>query len=397
MVTGLINRLTGSKPAQRTSEPQSAPKSRAARSIKDVQAEVDTQKLHAKEIQAPKFTKIKADDKSQEKEIQAILKRFKVDSDEYHGAALSEDGKTLVVSHDGITTLKENFGGTSSVSRFANKIFKAFSGVDRSIAAAKYREFFNNYKPDNKDVSMVHEPIKHLFKGLSSNHYHGVSIFHKDEKTGKFLKTPSAVSIIDSYKFIYEEHKKNNDIPADWKDHVEMFDNAYALDKTIPLDMEKAKDFNGIYREIAEGLYAAQGYSFLTIPGQVNKTLNSSSDSLNYVEMPWHRVHQSSDKSWRVMASKKDFDTEMIEDTKDKELYQSKIDDSEHSNITIVRPVDQAEKFVEPFIGSLEPWSQMYSGNTLRAKNKDDQKLTDLARSVNEKYIETYNADFLSA
>jgi hypothetical protein len=392
MINSVLEKLSPTKKADATKKEADA---QAAKAKKEEPAKVDKEKLHAKEIEAPKFKKIEAGDKDLEKEVQAILKRYKTGSDKYHGAAISEDGKSLVVSHDGTTTLKENFGGSTGLARFANKIFKIFSKVDRAVATAKYQEFFNNYDPENKDVSMVHEPIKHLYKGLSSNHYHGVSIFHKDEKTGKFLKTPSAVSIIDSYKFIYDEHKKNNDVPADWKDNVEMFDDGYALDKTIPIDMEKAKDFNVIYRELAEGLYAAQGFSFLTIPGQVNKTLNSSSKELNYVEMPWHRVHQKADKSWRVMANKKKFDPEMIDDEKDRKLYESRIDDSEFSNITIVRPVDQAEKYVEPFIGSLENWSQMYSGNTLRANKKDDQKVVDLARGICEKYIETYNADFL--
>jgi hypothetical protein len=396
MVTGLLNRLTGSEPAKKAESPTAAPKSRASRSITKTETEVDQEKLHAKEIQAPKFKKISANDKDLEKEVQAILKRYKVDSDKYHGAALSTDGKSLVLSHDGKTTLKENFGGTSSIGRFASKIFKAFSGVDRSIATPKYKEFFNNYNPDDKDVSMVMEPISHLFKGLSTDHYHGVTIFHKDEKTGKFSKTPSAVSIIDSYKFIFEEHEKGNEMPPQVKAHKEAFEDAFALDKTIPIDMERAKDFNGIYREIAEGLYAAQGYSFLTIPGQVNKTLNSNSDDLNFVELPWHRVQQSADKKWRVLTNKKEFDSEIL-DKKDRELYESRIIDSEHSNITIVRPKDQEKEAIHPFIGYMENWSQMYSGNALRAKDKDNKKLVDLAQSIATEYIETYNSEFLAA
>lgn len=395
MINSILN-----KPTQTASIDQStgseAPKSRASRSI-NATKEADTTKLHAKEIPAIKFKKINASDKGLEKEVQAILKRYKVDSDKYHGAALSTDGKSLVISHDGKTTLKENFGGTSSIGRFASKIFKLFGGVDRSIAAPKYKEFFNNYKPDNKDVSMVMEPISHLFKGLSTNHYHGVSIFHKDEKTGKFNKTPSAVSIIDSYKFIFEEHEKGNEMPDAVKAQKALFDNAYALDKTIPIDMERAKDFRKIYNEIAEGLYQAQGYSFLTIPGQVHKTLNANTRDLNYVEMPWHRVQQSADNQWRVQANKKEFDSEMLSDPKDKEFYESRMIDSEHTNITIVRPIAQEKEPLEPFIGYMENWSQMYSGNTLRAKDKENQKLVDLAQSVSSKYIETYNAEFLAA
>jgi hypothetical protein len=401
MVGSVLNRLTGSEPAKKTESSTAAPKSRAARSIKEVQAEIDTNKLHAKEVQAPKFKKINADNKGLEKEVQTLLKRYKVDSDNYHKAALSEDGKSLVISHDGLTTLKENFGGASGVSRFANKVFgalsRAFGGADKAVATAKYKEFFNNYTPEDKDVSMVHEPISHLFKGLSSNHYHGVSIFHKDDKTGLFLKTPSAVSIIDSYKFIFEEHAQTNEMPEAVKAKKAIFDNAYALDKTIPLDMEKAKDFRGLYREIAEGLYQAQGYSFLTIPGQVHKTLNASTGDLNYVEIPWHRVHQNSNKEWRVMANKKEFDTEIFDNDKDREFYESKIDDSEHSNLTIVRPKDQEKEAIEPFIGYMENWSQMYSGNMLRAKDKDNKRLVDLAQSISTKYLETYNAEFLAA
>lgn len=395
MINSILN-----KPTQTASIDQStgseAPKSLASRSINSTK-EADTTKLHAKEIPAIKFKKINASDKGLEKEVQAILKRYKVDSDKYHGAALSADGKSLVISHDGKTTLKENFGGTSGLGRFVSKIFKLFSGVDRSIAAPKYKEFFNNYKPDNKDVSMVMEPISHLFKGLSTNHYHGVSIFHKDEKTGKFNKTPSAVSIIDSYKFIFEEHEKGNEMPDAVKAKKALFDNAYALDKTIPIDMEKAKDFRKIYNEITEGLYQAQGFSFLTIPGQVHKTLNANTSDLNYVEMPWHRVQQSADKKWRVQANKKEFDSEMLSEPKDKEFYESRMIDSEHTNITIVRPIAQEKEPIEPFIGYMENWSQMYSGNTLRANDKDNQKLVDLAQSISSKYIETYNAEFLAA
>jgi hypothetical protein len=398
MINSILN-----KPTQTASIDQStgseAPKSRASRSIKATREE--SEKLHAKETPAPKFKKISATDKDLEKEVQTILSRYKIDSDDYHKASLSEDGKTLVLAHDGATTLAQNFGGASSLSRFANRVFgalaKAFGGVDKAVATAKYKEFFNNYKPDNKDVSMVMEPISHLFKGLSTNHYHGVSIFHKDEKTGKFNKTPSAVSIIDSYKFIFKEHEKGNEMPAEVKAKKALFDNAYALDKTIPIDMEKAKDFRKIYNEIAEGLYQAQGYSFLTIPGQVHKTLNANTHDLNYVEMPWHRVQQSADNQWRVQANKKEFDSEMLSEPKDKEFYESRMIDSEHTNITIVRPLDKAQEPLEPFIGYMENWSQMYSGNALRAKDKENQKLVDLAQSISSKYIETYNAEFLAA
>ena len=397
MVSSILNQVSSSNSSQIPESISEKPKSRASQMVQKAPVEDESHKLHAQEIQTPKFRKITTEDKSLDKEVQDLLKRYKVDSDGYHGAALSEDGKSLVIAHDGKTTLTENFGGASGFSRFVYKLTKAFRSIDKDTATAKYIEFFNNYDSSNKDVGMVMEPISHLFKGLSSNHYHGVSIFHKDEKTGKFLKTPSAISIIDSYKYIYQEHKKNHDVPDEFKNHIDLFDRGYALDKTIPVNLEKAKDFSALYREIAAGLYQAQGFSFLTIPGQVNKTLNSNSGGLNFVELPWHRVHQGTDKKWRVSANKKEFDSEMIENTKDREFYESRITDSEHSNITIVRPEAEAQKPLEPYIGFLENWSQMYSGNTLRAKNKDDQKLVTQAQKVCEKYIETYNAEFLKA
>ena len=399
MVGALLNRLRGSNKVQDAKPAQETKATKKPKESTEVK-KTDTEKLHAKEIKAPNFKKISADDKELEKEVLSIIKRYKVDTDNYHKASLSADGKTLVIAHDGLTTLKENFGGAGSVSRLANKVFgklsQLFGGADKAVATAKYKEFFNNYSPDNKDVSMVMEPISHLFKGLSSNHYHGVSIFHKDETTGKFTKTPSAISIIDSYKYIFEEHSKGSEMPPSVKAQKDIFENAYALDKTIPIDMEKAKNFTGLYNEIAEGLYAAQGYSFLTIPGQVHKTLSANSDDLNFVEMPWHRVQQSADKKWRVLTNKKDFDAEIL-DEKDRKFYESRIIDSEHSNITIVRPKDQEKEAIEPFIGYMENWSQMYSGDALRAKDKENKKFVDLAQSIATKYLETYNAEFLTA
>ena len=210
-------------------------------------------------------------------------------------------------------------------------------------------------------------------------------------------RLPYAISIIDSYKYIFEEHEKGKEMPSPVKTRRSIFENAYALDKTIPIDMEKAKNFSQLYNEIAEGLYAAQGYSFLTIPGQVHKELNANSDNLNYVELPWHRVQQSADKKWRVSTSKKNLDPGLFTSTDDQNFYESRIVDSDYTNITIVRPKQEEQKPIEPFIGYMENWSQMYSGNVLRAKDKDNKRLVDLAQSIATKMIETYNAEYLAA
>ena len=84
-------------------------------------------------------------------------------------------------------------------------------------------------------------------------------------------------------------------------------------------------------------------------------------------------------------------------DDKDQAFYDSRMLDSDYTNITIIRPKEDANKEIEPFLGFMENWSQMYSGNSLRAKNKKDQRLVDLAQRVATKYIETYNSEFLPA
>lgn len=376
---------------------RTTPQSKAARI--NNQAGVDTQGLHSQTIKSKGFQKIKANDKSLDKDVKALLKRYKTDTDEYHKAALSADGKSLVISHDGKTTLSQNFGGTSALSRVFYKltglVSKTLGYADRNIASSKYKKFFNNYDNSGKDLGMVHEPLSHLFKGLATNHYHGVSIFHKDEKTGKFTKTPSAISIIDSYKYIFEEHAKLGQMPPELQAKKEYFSKAYALDKTIPLDLDKAKDFLGLYKEIAEGLYQAQGYSFLSIPGQVHQTLVANTDDLNYIELPYYRVQQGSDKKWKALGNKKELDEDLFENKKDRQFFESKLIDSEHTNLTIIRSKELAQEKLEPFIAYMENWSQMYSGSTLRSKDKESQKLIHMTQHISSTLINIFNNEVL--
>jgi hypothetical protein len=373
------------------------PKSRASKRIENNNF-ADNTNLHSTEINSKKFRQINLSSADLEKETKKILARYKVDSDKYHRASLSKDGNTLVVVHDGKTTLAQNFGGASKLSRFFYKIFgfisRGFGAANKNIASAKYKEFFNNHDSNEKEVTMVMEPLGHLYKGLSQNHYHGITVFHRDNLTGKFSKNPSVVSIIDSYQYIFAEHMKNHDLPPELKSKQSFFDNGYALDKTIPIDMDKAKNFGQLYNEIIEGFYNAQGFSFMTVPGQVHKNLSATSADLSFTELPWHRVQQSADKHWRVATKKQDINDAEFANAKDKEFYLSKVNDNNYTYCTIVRPKADHEKPIEPLIGFMENWSQMYSGNSLRAKDKDDKRLVELAQGHSAMQINKFNQQF---
>ncbi len=95
-----------------------------------------------------------------------------------------------------------------------------------------------------------------------------------------------------------------------------------------------------------------------------------------------------------IVASQPDDSDAFFDNQADRDFYLSKIYDSEHCNVTIVRPKEDAKKALEPYIGYIENWSQMYSGNTLRAKNKDDQRLVELTQRVAQDYIKTYNEEY---
>ena len=358
---------------------------------------IDTKALHSsnKTKLDANFKKVNIGDADLSKEARAIMKRYKVGSDKFHNASISTDGKTLVLTHSGKTTLTQNFGGSSSLARGFYRIFggisRLFGVPHKDPASAKYKEYFNNEDAGSPEQTMIMETLSHLYKGLSKNHYHGVSVFHLDEETGKFKKAPSAISIIDSYGYVLKEHIKNHDLPAQMKEAQAEFENAYALDKSMPLD-ESAHDFSKTYHEITEGLYAAQGFSFLTVPGKIHQELNVNTDNLNYVELPWHRVQQMADKKWRVMADKNVFEHEAHFNTEDdRNFYNSRIVDMEHSFVTVVRPIDQANKAINPFLGYMENWSQMYAHDTLRTKDKDDKRLVELAQQISQSYIMTYN------
>ncbi len=311
----------------------------------------NTEALHAStqsQLKAYSFQRIRAEDAPVE-DVRKILKRLGVDGTHpYNVAALSND--TLVVATDGNIALKQFFGGQSSFSRglysVARHLMKMMSGLDRSEAARKYKEFFNASHNDNPE-GLAGEPLAQLIQGLKDNHYHAVAIFRKGED-GKFKVNPTAVAIADSYHYLL----KHTPIPAtvstqDIDQFRAGYKNSYTLDKVIPLDIQNESNFYDLSNALAEGLYAAQGYDMLTIQGKVHQQPNFSSDTLNFREIPWRRIAQNNAGHW------------------------TRTDPDNGIDLTVVRPLAKADEAIPELLPELDAMAQTNAGKISRISEED--------------------------
>lgn len=344
------------------------------------------------------FKKVSSEEAGLKSDLQAILKRFKVKNDpqqKYNNAVLSADGKTLMVVSDGLTALKQNFGGASWIGRVFNGTLgwarKLFTGVDTNVATKKYKELFT-YLENNDENNMVHESPKHLFKGLKDNHYHAVSIFRLDEKSGKFKKNPAVVSVIDSYQLLVEQQLKYE------KDKIRLsklqnldkrMENYFAVDKIIPID-ETETNFQEVFHQIAEGLYQAQPYDLLTLPGKVHGNPNVNTNDLNYAELPWFKISETNDKKWKPYGDFQLLQPDYFANSGEMKEFQSKLVPYAQ-NLTIVRPIAQANQAIDNKIGWLDAWQQMYSGGERRITDKESEKIFKMNAKINDKIINKHN------
>ncbi|MDA1020284.1 MAG: hypothetical protein O2962_01900 [Cyanobacteria bacterium] len=391
---------------------KSNPSARAA-SLKPRQAQVKAHQtkakskvpdeLHAKPQTLTKsydFSKVSAGDDGIDGKLKKLLDRFQINSNatDYDNAVLSKDGNTLVVVNRGQVALKQLFGGTNAFSRGFYKVFGGlarFCGVaHKAEAANKYKELFNA-----EDIEMQHEPIKHLFKALKSGEYHSVSIFYKDPQTGDFTKNPAAVTIIDAYENLIEPNIRREleergetaeAIEAQIKSKLSKYSDYYSADKIIPL----AKDIHmtEIFHQTTEGLYQAQGFKAFVVPGQVHTNPNMNSNDLNYQELDWHTVNQRQDGEWIVSGNPAVVDKLTTINATEKTKYKTKLQSSSFNpKITFVRPKDQANKAIDPFLAFLQQWSLMSQGGELRTTSKDDLALIELSEPVNAGIIMQHN------
>jgi hypothetical protein len=286
-------------------------------------------------------------------------------------------------------------GGTDALRRFFNKAFGWLTGGSSKRAfAKKYTELFNamNSKDPN---NMVHESLAHLIKGLKENHYHAIHVFHQDEKTGKFKKTPDAVAITDSYYYVMAAHEK-----VEAKDKAQTlskleddYKTAYAIDKIIPL-ADSAKDLSDVFHQAVEGLYAAQGFDLVTVPRQVHSRPNVTTNDLHYEELPFHQVAQEQSGDWKIYGDKNLIKDSYFPGTKDRKEYEKHFVDEKRS-LTVITPKDADEKVQalrkNPALGHFANWISMYAGGKIRADKKADRQLIERANQVNSNLI--YEAD----
>lgn len=356
------------------------------------------QELHDKpeKIGSFDFDKVKTGS-VQDKDLDSLLKKYKIDGSNKHNAAvLSKDGNTAVVVTDGLTALKNGCGGTNSITRSLNLLFgwigRIFGKADNRIIAKRYKELFN-YAEKNDPSQMVHESLSHLMKALKSNHYHTIHVFHKDTKSGKFSKTPSAVAITDSYYMLMQAHEKieDKDRLETLKKAKEDYKNAYALDKIIPL-ADSAGDFRKTFHEIAEGLYQAKGFDMLTVPGQVHLNPNTETNDLHYEEVPFHQVAQNQKGEWKIFGDKSHVSDKHFPDEEEREEYMKHmIDQPRH--LTIITPKNGGKKIDRlehnNALGHFANWVNMYAGGKLRAEKKEDQRLIERANIINANLMYT--------
>lgn len=359
--------------------------------------------LHAKPQTLTKsydFSKVSAGDDGIDGNLKKLLDRFQINSNatDYDNAVLSKDGNTLVVVNRGQVALKQLFGGTNAFTRGFYKVFggiaRLFGVAHKADAANKYKELFNA-----EDIEMQHEPIKHLYTALKSGEYHSVSIFYKDQKTGEFTKNPAAVTIVDAYENLIEPNIRREleergetaeAIEAQIKSKLSKYSDYYSADKIIPL----ATDIHmtEIFHQTTEGLYQAQGFKAFVVPGQVHANPNMNSNDLNYQELDWHTVNQKQDGKWIVSGNAAVVDklTNLTDEEKTK--YKAQLSSSSFNpKITFVRPKDQADKAIDPFLAFLQQWSLMSQGGELRTTSKEDLELIELSEPVNAGIIMQHN------
>jgi hypothetical protein len=341
------------------------------------------------------FKKLIATEAQDKPELKQLLTNYGIDGkNQYNNAVLSDDGKTLVVVTDGITALKMGCGGTDSLRRFLNKTFGWLTGASSKRAfAKKYSELFNavNSKDPN---NMVHESLTHLIKGLKENHYHAVHVFHQDEK-GKFKKTPDAVAITDSYYYVMQAHEKaeTKDRAKDLAVMKEDYKKAYAIDKIVPLT-SSAKDLKDVFHQAVEGLYAAQSFDLLTVPGQVHSRPNVTTNDLHYEEVPFNQVAQKQDGEWKIYGDKSLVKDNYFPNAQEKAEYDKHLV-NEKRFLTIITAKDPDDKVKalrkNNALGHFANWISMYAGGTIRANKDADRKLIDRANMVNANIM--YEAD----
>lgn len=363
--------------------------------------ELIQKQLHAKPEELGKsyqFTKLTT---SGDQKTKAILDRFEITdkATEYDNAVLSKDGNTLVVVNRGEVALKQLFGGANGFSRFMYKVFgwlpRLFGSPHKAELANKYKELFSG-----EGIDMQHEPIGHMFSALKSGEYHTVSIFQKDTTTGEFTKQPAAVAIIDAYENLIESNIRremeerslpDKAIDKEVEARKAQYKDYYAGDKMIPLSPQAS--MSDLFHQMVEGLYAAQGFKAFVVPSQVHANPNVDSNDLNYQELDWHMISQNKDMQWQVMGDPKVLDKIPSLADEEKTEYKSKLTASPFSpKVTIVRPKDQADKAIPPFLAYLQQWSAMSQGAGLRTTNKEDLDLIELTEPVNAGIIQNHNS-----
>lgn len=342
-------------------------------------------------IESYNFQKIQKGEAKDKPDLENILSRYKVDGvNKHNSAVLSSDGNTAVVITDGITALKNGCGGSNWFSRGFNTLFgwagRIFGSPDKRVFAKRYKELFNAAE-SNDPNNMVHESLAHLMKGFKENHYHAVHVFHKDAKTSKFSKTPDAVAVTDSYYMLMKSHQKIEDKEKakDLEKMAEDFKEVYALDKIVPLS-DNAGNFNKTFHQIAEGLFQAQGFDMLTIPGQVHSNPNVETNDLHYEEVPFHAVAQTQKGEWKIFGDKSLAEEKHFTSPEQKEEYlKHLIDQPRHLTIISAK---NADKKVDRLahnnaLGHFANWVNMYSGGKIRANKKADQELIERANIIN--------------
>jgi hypothetical protein len=362
-------------------------------------AEDEVQNLHNKpaNIGTYNFKKIKFGDSNLSKNTENILKRFGVDgNNKYHTAVLSEDGKSLIVISGGKTTLSQLFGGSNVISRFFYKIFggigRLFGAPHKALAWKKYNDHYNSSHEKNPE-GFKGEPIKHLISALAKDQYHGVNIFHKNEKTGDFDIQPNVIAITDAYYHLFDTFMPLDKVPdEEIKKYKTQYKKYYSIDKLITLS-DSPKNLKELYHEIVEGLYQAQGFDCLTIPIHIHSNSNTNSNDLNYIQLPWHRILQANSGEWKIVGDKKIIDdNESIKssmDEKTREEYKSSLID-QSTQITVIRPKSTANKPISNILAHCDAWSQMSSGSVIRAEKEEDRKLIKELKSVNSMLISDY-------
>lgn len=340
---------------------------RAAGNENPQASETSQKALHASletKLKAYNFKQVKAEG-APSPELKKILTRLQVDgAHPYKKAVLSDD--TMVVAVEGKLTLSQFFGGQSAFARglysVTRPVAKLFSKQDRSEAARKYKEYFNESKDKNPE-GHAGEPIGQLMKGLKDNHYHGLAVFRKGSN-GKFGLNPTALAITDSYHYLLKHTQVPDTIsPEDAEKFRSGYKNSYALDKVIPLCPSET-NFHDLYNALAEGLQAAQGFDMLTLPGKVHQQPNFNSESLNFREIPWRRIAQTNAGHW------------------------VKTDPDNGIDLTVIRPLQKAEEPIPELLPELDAMAQTNAGKNSRVSNEKDKVLIREVVEADKKYIE---------